>query len=323
MRRALVTGANGWLGSRLVLHLEKGLPDYPQPDPYQVTGTDIDQVDLRDADQVSKLFRGMEGAVIFHTAGIIHPDKVSDFYDINVKATENVLAAAKAEGVSKVVVMSSNSVCGCNPHPDHLFDEDSEYHPYMNYGKSKVAMEQAVKASGLDYTLVRAPWFYGPNQPPRQTTFFKMIKSGMFPKVGDGSNKRSMAYVDNLCHGLQCAAESPNSGGKVYWLADDRPYSMNEILETVGEALRSSGRQVRPNKLRLPWLAGEVATVADMILQSLGIYHQKIHVLSEMNKTIACSVSRARREIGYTPKVSLFEGMSRSIAWLDEQGFEI
>ncbi len=72
--------------------------------------------------------------------------------------------------------------------------------------------------------------------------------------------------------------------------------------------------------MRLPGLAGDVAQIADATLQSLGIYQQKIHVLSEMNKTIACDVSRAKAELGYQPAVALEEGMRRSIRWCLENG---
>jgi nucleoside-diphosphate-sugar epimerase len=75
--------------------------------------------------------------------------------------------------------------------------------------------------------------------------------------------------------------------------------------------------------MRLPGLASEVAYFVDCGLQTLGLYHQKIHVLSEMNKTIACSVTRAERELGYQPTVALEEGMRRSLRWCGEQGIRL
>ena len=70
-------------------------------------------------------------------------------------------------------------------------------------------------------------------------------------------------------------------------------------------------------------VASEVATLADATLQWLGLYNQKIHVLSEMNKTIACSITKAEKELGYQPKIALEEGMRRSLAWCIEQGIRI
>ena len=154
--------------------------------------------------------RGARDAVLIHTAGVIHPRRVREFYEVNVEGTRSLLEAAAAAGVRRAVVVSSNSPCGCNPSREHQFDESSPYQPYMNYGRSKMLMEQAVhevqRSGRLEAVIVRAPWFYGPFQPPRQSLFFRMIRDGKAPIVGDGTNLRSMAYIDNLCQGLILAA---------------------------------------------------------------------------------------------------------------------
>jgi len=340
----LVTGATGWLGSRLVESLVRGLPEHetlrePQanlriralllpgqdPAPLRKLSDRIEVItgDIRNTSDCAKLCADAKGAILFHTAGIIHPRRVRGFYDINRDGTANLLDAAIASGVKRAVVVSSNSTCGCNPHPDHLFDELSPYRPYLHYGRSKMEMELAVhaRASKIETVLIRAPWFYGPNQPPRQTLFFKMIRDGKAPIVGSGSNLRSMAYVDNLCQGLLLGAMSERANGQVYWIADRQPYSMNEIIDTIERLLETEfGHKCAHKRMRLPGLASEVAWWVDTTLQGLGLYHQKIHVLSEMNKTIACSVKRAEQELGYRPTVALEEGMRRSLKWCARNG---
>jgi nucleoside-diphosphate-sugar epimerase len=72
--------------------------------------------------------------------------------------------------------------------------------------------------------------------------------------------------------------------------------------------------------MRLPDIASEIALAADKAIQGAGMYNQKIHVLSEMNKTIACRIDLARRELGYEPAVALREGMRRSLKWCVESG---
>lgn len=340
----LVTGAGGWLGSRLVESLVRGLPEHDElksPAPelrirvMLLSGQDAtalqkisDRIeivtgDIRNASDCAKLCEHARGATMFHTAGIIHPKRVSEFFAINRDGTTNLLDAAIKSGVKRMVIVSSNSPCGCNPHPDHLFDELSPFNPYMNYGRSKMEMELAVRerADKIETVLIRAPWFYGPNQPPRQTLFFQMVRDGKGPIVGSGNNLRSMAYVDNLCQGLILAAVRECAAGQVYWIADKRPYSMNEIMDTIERLLEKEfGHTCKHKRMKLPGFASEVAWLADKTLQALGIYHQKIHVLSEMNKTIACSVTRAEKELGYKPTVALEEGMRRSLRWCAENG---
>jgi len=345
--KVIVTGALGWLGISLVEALVKGLADH---EALKEPGGDLrirclilpgqdgavlkkisDRIevvtgDVRNPADCAKLCEDSKGAILFHTAGIIHPAKVAEFYQINVDGTVNLLEAAIKAGVRRAVVVSSNSPCGCNPHPDHLFDELSPYHPYMNYGKSKMRMELAVKEreGKIETVIVRPPWFYGPNQPPRQTLFFQMIRDGKAPIVGNGENLRSMGYVDNLCQGLMLSALVEKAAGQIYWIADQRPYSMNEIIDTVERLLETEfGQKCAHKRMRLPGLASEVALVMDASLQALGIYQQKIHVLSEMNKTIACSVTLAEKELGYRPAIALEEGMRRSLKWCVERGIKI
>lgn len=345
-QRVLVTGAAGWLGRGLVRVLTEGLPEVKgleQPDtrvriralvlPSEAAeglGGQTGRIeamagDLRNPADCARFCEDAGGALLFHLAGVIHPRRTAEFESVNVGGTHNVLQAAQAAGVRRAVVMSSNSPCGVNPHPDHRFDESSPYHPYMGYGRSKMRMELAarqIQAQGrLQTVILRAPWFYGPFQPPRQTEFFRMVRDGKGPLVGGGRNRRSMAYIDNLCQGLLLAATAERANGEIYWIADERPYPMTEIIDTVERLLeREFGMKCAHRRLRLPGIASEIALACDWALQSAGLYHQKIHVLSEMNKTIACTIDKAQRELGYRPAVALEEGMRRSIAWAKSQG---
>ena len=308
----LVTGPDGWLGTRLVESLKA---EHPDVELRGMTG------DLRNPADCGRFVEGARDAVLFHAAGVIHPRRVREFYDVNVQGTKNLLAAAERAGVRRIVAVSSNSPFGVNPSRQHRFDESSPYHPYMNYGRSKMQMELAVKAAaGIETVIVRAPWFYGPGQPPRQSVFFKMIRDGRAPIVGDGNSPRSMAYVDNLALGLRLAAAQARSGS-VYWIADERAYTMNEIVDTVEDLLEKEFNvRCAHKRMRLPDAASAVALLADKAIQGAGLYNPKIHVLSEMNKTIACGIARAQAEIGYQPPVALREGMRRSLKWCFEAG---
>jgi nucleoside-diphosphate-sugar epimerase len=286
--------------------------------------------DVRDPATARALTAGAAGATLIHLAAVIHPSRgTREFTDINVNGTVNVAEAAITAGVRRIVVMSSNSSIGASRNPVEVFDEDSPYHPYMGYGRSKRTMEEWLLSHlGLpgtpERTIIRAPWFYGPEQPMRQTRFFSLIRAGRFPLVGSGENRRSMGYVDSLAYGILLAMDAPVAANRTYWLADTRPYSMREIVETVRTVLRNDfGLAVSPRTLAVPGFVSDVARFADCSMQKLGHYNQELHVLSEMNLTIACTIARAKRELGYQPLVDLREGMRRSVAWLLDHGGRI
>ena len=345
----LVTGVPGWLGNRLVEVLLAGLPDVPamsSPDRSRrirclvMPGQDISALslpgqvevcygDLRDFAAVQAFCEGAQGATLFHSAGVVHPTRfVREFYDVNVTGTRHLLQAAEAAAIRRAIVLSSNSPIGTNQRNNHRFDETSPYNPYMNYGRSKMLMEQLVheyqERGVMETVIVRPTWYYGPHQPQRQTTFFRMIRSGRVPVVGDGENLRSLTYIDNLCQALLLCERVSGANGQTYWIADRSPYSMNAIIATIANLMETEfGLRVVSGRLRLPALASQVAWLADALIQRLGIYNQNIHVLSEMNKTIACSIAKAQRELGYDPQVDLEEGMRRSLAWCLEQGIRL
>jgi nucleoside-diphosphate-sugar epimerase len=133
-----------------------------------------------------------------------------------------------------------------------------------------------------------------------------------------------MAYVDNFCQCLLLCERVDQAKGGIYWIADKRPSSLNEIIDTIERVLeRDFQIQVAHKRLHLPGIASGVARLVDGGLQSIGLYNQKVHVLSEMNQTIACTVARAQRELGFDPKVELEEGMRRSVAWLLDHGMSV
>jgi len=345
----LITGAPGWLGTRLVQSLLQQVPELTvlsqtapasrircllmpgiDPSPLPVS-EQIELVtgDLRSHDQVEAFCKNAAGGTLYHCAGLVHPARyVRDLYDVNVKGTRHLLQAAEQAGVRRAIVISSNSPVGTNHGRDHRFDEHSPYDPYMCYGHSKMLMERVtheVQARGkLETVILRPAWFYGPGQPERQTTFFRMIRKGLVPVVGAGENLRSMSYLDNVCQAMLLCSMNPAANGQTYWVADQQPYSMNQVVDTVEELMENEfGLPVAHRRLRLPSLASEMARLLDQWIQRLGFYHQKLHVLSEMNKTIACSIDKARQELGYRPSIELEEGMRRSLAWCMANGIEL
>ena len=333
----VVTGAGGWLGTALVHRLldERDgaivglVTDATEADRLRRFDERIRPIvgDVRTPDSLHALFDPAGGVTdVVHTAGVIHPSTFGDFDAVNHVGTRNVLEAARRAEVRRFVHVSSNSPFGTNTHATDRFRNDEPYAPYYGYGESKMRAELAVLDAvehGLDAVIVRPPWFYGPHQPPRQTTFFRMVRTGRFPVFGDGTQRRSMTYVDNLAHGIVLAELVVTDPGRAWWIADERPYEVREIVETVGRALTDEGFDVAPNRVRVPDLVGRLAERVDAVIQSRGGYHQQIHVLGEMNKTIACDISAAQRELGYAPPIDLYEGMRRSIRWCIAQGLEL
>ncbi len=335
----VVAGASGWLGQNLVRALAAErervrclVPSDDQASPLALISPVVEVVvgDVRDPATADLLFDGVGAdAAVFHAAAVIHPTRSTrEFFDVNVGGTQNVLDRARRSGAARFVHVSSNSPFGVNASPDEVFTEDSPYDPYLGYGHSKheaeLLVQRAYDRGDVPTVMVRAPWFYGPYQPPRQGQVFRTIRRGRFPLGGDGTQRRSMAYTDNLVQGLLRAEVADKAPGNAYWVADARPYELREILATVRRALEAEGLPTSgPETPRLPRAAASLAERLGRIVQARGRYIQPLHVLGELNHTIACDVSRARAELGYEPTVELEEGMRASIRWCLDHGEQL
>lgn len=333
----VITGAAGWLGQNLVREVaphreavrclvrtaeEAALLGVVHPSVQPVVG------DVRDVSALADLFQGAAGATVVHAAAVIHPSEgVKELHDVNVGGTQLVLDEARRVGAGRLVHVSSNSPFGANATPSDRFTEDSPMRPYLGYGRSKADAEGLVTTAhergDVEAVIVRPPWFYGPYQPDRQTQWFRAVRRGRFPLVGDGSNRRSMVFTGNLVHGVLRAEIAAKAPGRAYWIADGEPLDMRTILLTVRAALEAEGLQVSGGQPRMPRLAGVVAERLDTLLQSRGAYSQALHVLGELKDTIACDIGRARDEIGYDPPTDLLTGMRTSIRWCLDRGMAL
>jgi nucleoside-diphosphate-sugar epimerase len=336
-RVAVVTGAAGWLGQNLVRalagdreHVRCLVHDAAQAPLLEIVGPSVETVvgDVRDPATVDRLFDAVGPATVFNSAGVIHPEgRTRELFDVNVGGAQLVLDRARRAGVTRFVHVSSNSPFGANASPDERFTEDSPYNPYLAYGQSKTEAEQLVQRSydrgDLATVIIRAPWFYGPFQPDRQTRFFAAVRRGMFPIPGPGTNRRSLAYTGNLVHGLLCAEAADGAAGGAYWVADADPYELREVIQAVRDALEAEGLPVSQRQLHLPAFVGNVAAALDRLLQDRGLYVQALHVLGEIKDTIACDISKARADLGYEPATGLVDGMRASVRWCLERGERI
>lgn len=341
----IVTGGSGWFGRAYLAAIAADVDDIgPVSRAGEVrvlaaTPADVDLVlevlprasvhvgDVADMTAVTRLFARAEGASVVHVAGVIHPAKVADFERVNAGGTSNVLDAARRAGARRMVHVSSNSPFGTNATTTDTFRHDEPYSPYLGYGVSKMHAEERVREAddpaGMRTVVVRPPWFYGPWQPLRQTTFFRLVRTGRFPVLGDGSQRRSMVYVDNLVQGVALAERVADAAGGAFWVADARPYPMSEIVTTVKQALRDEGFAVSGRQTRVPTIAGRLAERADRVLQGRGVYSQQVHVLGELDKTMACDISSTTALLGYAPGVELLDGMRRAIRWCVERGIDV
>ena len=325
--RVLITGGTGFTGSHAVrrylsrghavrvLDNQKGMLF----DELGGAGAEIQLGSVADRDAVRRAVEGVD--LVQHVAAAFRTINVSkDVYrSVNVDGTRIVAEEALRAGVRRVVYCSTEGVHGHVVHPPG--NEESPIAPEDYYQQTKWEGELAfreVMSRGLDGVILRPTGIYGPGDPARFLMLFRMVKRGHFFIVGDGRARYHPLYIDNLCDAFELAGEDPRARGETFLIADERHLTWNELIPLVARAL---GVEVKIHylPLRPVWIA---AALCEAACWPLGItpplFRRRAEMFSHMR---AFDIAKARRVLGYQPKVALEEGLALSCEWYRSHGY--
>jgi nucleoside-diphosphate-sugar epimerase len=314
--KAFVTGGTGFVGAHLVQRL--------QADGVAVTclvrspakaaalgwqGVRIVHGDMSDR---RALAEGCAGAdVIFHVAGLIVARDLDHFMQANRDATATLLDVAAEQPPRRFVYVSSQAAAGPNQ-PGRPREESEPPHPVSDYGRSKLAGELLVRASGLPWTIVRPPVVYG-EWDHEVLKVFKLARLGLAPVFGDGSQQISVIYAGDLARALATAATTPAAAGHVYFAAHPQATTTRDLVLAVGRAL-----QKKPVVVPIPPALARGALAA---IGSLARMAGRATLLSadKANEFLAsgwtCSAAALTRDTGWRADVGLDDGLRRTAAW--------
>ena len=325
--KVLVTGGTGFTGKALVKRLLKeghGVValDYKEglkTQELRDLGAEVEIGSVADKEIVNRCMQGVD--IVQHLAAAFRElDVPESYYDeINIGGTRNVAEAAFKEGVKKFIYCSTCGVHGNIDKPPG--GEDSPIQPADYYQKTKYQAEPVVNeyfAKGMKTCILRPAAIYGPGDPERFFMIFKRVAKGVFPMFGSGKTYYHPLYVDNLVDAHMIAMEEGKGDGQAYLIADEEYLEIEELVKRVAKAM---GVPVRiPHYPITPLvIAGHVCEKA---CKPFGItppiFPRRVDWYRQNR---AFDISKAKKELGYQPRIGIDEGLKNTAEWYREEGY--
>lgn len=302
----LLTGAAGFLGSRLC----KVLHSKPEINVTAVLRRHAEMpaartVVLRNFDANTDLSSALKGQqVVIHAAARAHiikdeaPDPLAEYRRTNVDGTLNLARRAATTGVKRFIFISSIGVNGdINTKPT---SEDDTPKPAEPYAQSKWEAEQGLweiqRETNVELVIIRPPLVYGPNAPGNFGSLIRWIEKGVPLPFGAIHNQRSLVAVDNLVDLITTCMDHPAAANQVFLAGDGQDVSTTELLRGVARAMG------KPSRL-FPVPASAIMFLASIL--------RKKSVAQRLLGSLQVDISKARELLGWTPPISVEEGLRR------------
>lgn len=307
----LIIGGSGFVGSFLINELNDfsviNFDKNPSPffNKYTIIGN------ILDIENFENIFLNVDSVVLLAAE---HRDDVtpaSKYYEVNVNGTKNVLKKMDKFKINNLIFTSSVAVFGLNKSNP---DENREVDPFNDYGKSKWQAELAIKdwydknPDKKSVTIIRPTVIFGERNRGNVYNLFKQISTGKFIMVGDGQNKKSMAYVGNIVAFIKNKITNKEPGYNIYNYSDKPDYNMSDLIYVIEEKLK-----IKNNKYKIPYFLGySIGLFFDLIAF---IINKKLTVSSvRIKKFCATTQFDARKaHANFKSPYSLKEGIDKTL----------
>jgi nucleoside-diphosphate-sugar epimerase len=312
----LITGGNGLLGRHLVSALQdRGdsvrvlvLPDEDAAW-LEERGVAAHRGDIRRPETLTAPTSGVEA--VLHLAGMMGVWRpIEHYHAVNVTGTENVCRAALAEG-ARVVHVSSWTVYGMALREP--VREDFPLAPFREpYAITKAAGDMAVQRmivqDRLPAVIIRPGTFFGPGDHLHFGRMADRLRAGKAVIVGSGNNALPFVYVTDVALGILLALDDERAVGQAYNISNDRPLTQKQLLDAIAHEIGA-----RPPRLHIPyrplyaagWAAERLAMLTRSRRQPV-VTRLGVKLFGTDNRH---AIDKARRELGYAPRVPLHEGV--------------
>ncbi len=323
----LITGATGFVGRYLVAALRaRGdvvrVLALPSEETAHLEQQEV-VVYRGDVRQPETLIRPMHGVdTVFHLAGVHGLWRpMQEYYSVNVAGTENVCRAALRAGVRRLIHVSTWAVYGMGRgmplHEDLPLDPFPDLYTVTKAEADKF-VQRCIGQEHLPAVVLRPAIMFGPGDWVNFGRMADRLNAGRAIIIGSGCNHLAFCYVTDVVEGMLLAADQERAVGQIYNLSNDQPLTQQEFWRAIAEEIGA-----RPPRLHVPYYAlYALAYFAERVVKSDRPQRQPlvtrlgVELFGSDNRV---AIDKARRELGYAPRVSLREGLRLAATWYLQQ----
>ena len=319
-KKALVTGANGFVGSNLVRALlKKG---------YEVTCMIRRTSDLSSLEDLPVSFKYADyrsipslhdackdQKIIFHIAAKVRELTEKRYFDANVELTRNLLKSIGGGTIEKFVFLSTQAAAG----PADGLKPKTETcvcNPVSYYGKSKLEAERVVREEcPVPWIIIRPSSVYGPYDRDF-LQYFKLVKNHIAPLAGFRKKYLSLIYVEDLLQTIILAAESEHARYETFFAGDGNIYKLEDFIAATEKAMCKKAL-----RLHIPIFLSYLLAVFNEGMKHITKKQAIINIqkVKEMRQCYwLCSIEKAKKLLNYQPQYSLQEGVNETYKWYKE-----
>ena len=322
MKKILITGATGFLGSRLVETMStiKGLEILATGRTLKTQNiskkSNLKYVlgNLEDTKFVDSLVKGVD--TIIHTAALSSQmGNPKDFQRANVEATKHLLKAAKANKIKKFIFISSPSVYFRFKHQLELKESDTLPKPVNSYAYSKREAEKLVQSSKIPYIILRPRALIGRGDKVIMPRILRAHREGRLMRMGDETNRVDITPVSNVVDAIILALDADKKAvNQIYNISNGKP----ELLWPILDKLLSQLQLPRPTKQISLKLVLVVAKLMELHAKWINGYREPaltVYGVGTLTMSFGMDISKAKKLLGYHPNQSVQEALNEFVEW--------
>jgi nucleoside-diphosphate-sugar epimerase len=272
---------------------------------------DILQVNVGEINGKTDWSSALEGIdCVIHLAARVHVmnetsvDPLDEFRKANVMGTEHLASSAAAQGVKRLVYVSSIKVNGEETTDGNSYTEHDTPAPLDPYGISKweaeLALHRVAKETGLEVVIVRPPLVYGAGVKGNFERMLRLLSKGLPLPLASVKNLRSMIFIENLADALKVCATHPSASGKTYLLSDGEDISTSNLMRELAQGLGKPA-------LLLPF--------PGVLLILAGKLFGKSAEITRLLGSLQIDSGKIRRELNWQPPYTLHQGLNATTDW--------